>query len=74
MSNVSPHFLGANGNQTDQPLGSTHINCSWQALDDEPPELMMKITLPKTNSLPLKIGRAPKGNSYSNHQFSGANC
>ena len=29
-------------------------------------------TLPKTNSLPLKIGRAPKGNSYSNHPFSGA--
>ena len=32
------------------------------------------ITLPETNSLPLKIGRAPKGNSSSKHyhQFSGA--
>ena len=26
------------------------------------------------NSSPLKIGRAPKGNSSSNHHFSGANC
>ena len=31
-------------------------------------------TLPETNSSPLKIGQAPKGNLYSNHQFSGANC
>ena len=27
---------------------------------------------PKTNSSPLQIGRAPKGNEYSNHPFSGA--
>ena len=26
----------------------------------------------ETNSSPLKIGRAPKGNEYSNHPFSGA--
>ena len=30
------------------------------------------LTLPKTNSSPLKIGRAPKGKSSSNHQFSSA--
>ena len=29
-------------------------------------------TLPETNSSPLKIGRNPKGNSSSNHPFSGA--
>ena len=29
-------------------------------------------TLPETNIEPLKIGRAPKGNSSSNHPFSGA--
>ena len=28
-------------------------------------------TLPKTNSSPLEIGRNPKGNSSSNHPFSG---
>ena len=33
---------------------------------------MWSITLPETNSLHLKIGRAPKGNYYSNHPFSGA--
>ena len=34
-----------------------------------------RVTLPKTNSLPPKIGRAPKGNELSsNHQFSRANC
>ena len=33
----------------------------------------LESTLPKTNSSPLKIGRAPKGNSSSNHPFSGAN-
>ncbi len=27
---------------------------------------------PETNSSHLKIGRAPKGNKYSNHPFSGA--
>ena len=34
-------------------------------------------TLPKTNSLPLKIGRNPRGNSSSNHQpsiFRGFGC
>jgi len=34
----------------------------------------MKITLPETNSSPLNIGRAPKGNSCSKHKFAGANC
>ena len=29
-------------------------------------------TLPETNSSHLKIGETPNGNSYSNHQFSGA--
>jgi len=29
-------------------------------------------TLPETNSSPLKIGRAPNGNSSSNRQYSGA--
>ena len=29
-------------------------------------------TFPKTNSLHVKIGRAPKGNSSFNHPFSGA--
>ena len=29
-------------------------------------------TLPETNSSPLKPGRAPKGNQYSNHPFSGS--
>ena len=35
---------------------------------------LMHITLPvpETNSSHLKIGRAPKGNSFSNHPFSGA--
>ena len=31
----------------------------------------LKNALPETNSSPLKIGWAPKGNSYSNHVFSG---
>ena len=31
-------------------------------------------TLLETNSSPLKIGQAPKRNSSSNHQFSGASC
>ena len=33
---------------------------------------ILPITLPKTSSLPMKIGRAPKGNEYSNHPFSSA--
>ena len=33
---------------------------------------LMHITLPETNSPHLTIGRAPKGNSFSNHPFSGA--
>ena len=34
-------------------------------------KLSWSITLPKTNSSPLKIGRNPRGNSSSNHPFSG---
>ena len=34
--------------------------------------LLMSCTLPETNSSPLQIGRNPKGNSSSNHWFSGA--
>ena len=38
------------------------------------PVKLQGCTLPETNSSPLKIGRAPKRNSSSNHQFSGASC
>ncbi len=34
----------------------------------------MMITLLETKSSPLKIGKLPKGNSSSNHPFSGASC
>ena len=37
------------------------------------PLLIKKKALPETNSSPLKIGRAPKGNPFSNLRFSGAN-
>ena len=36
--------------------------------------LCTPLTSPKFNSSPLKIGQNPKGNSSSNHPFSGASC
>ena len=36
-------------------------------------DIMAMVTLPKFNSSPLKIGHPFKGNSSSNHPFSGAN-
>ena len=39
---------------------------------DETHEGQKSLKLPKTNSPPVKIGRAPKGNPCSNHPFSGA--
>jgi len=38
------------------------------------PVKLQGCTLPETNSSPVKIGQAPKRNSSSNHQFSGASC
>lgn len=46
-------------------------NCVLKSLEFLPPN-----ALPETNQVPLKIGRAPKGNVIfqpSNHQFSGVN-
>ena len=36
-------------------------------------DFLGKVHSLKTNSSPLKMGRAPKGNTSSNHWFSGAN-
>ncbi len=51
------------------------LNSSWQLPNLKSIQLLYLdvLTLPETNELLLKIGRAPKGNSSSNHPFSGVN-
>ena len=48
-------------------------SCLFFAHKNRAVDFLGQTTLPETNSSPLKIGRAPKGNeSSSNHPFSGA--
>ena len=48
-------------------FGNTLLICFFQAMNGESwvPSLKLRFS-------PLKIGRSPKGNDYSNHPFSGA--
>ena len=55
--------MGKGKSSTQKRMGMDYVN--FQDGKYSPP------TLPETNSLPLKIGRNPRGNSSSNHQFSG---
>ena len=56
-------------------LGGEHgvFNADWLIVSLRLPRLRdLNATLPETNSSPLTIGRAPKGNSSSNPSVSGA--